>query len=107
MVLEEEGAIVPERGANGYRLYSERQLRQAWIAQRLKAAGVSAAEVRAVMAIKRGAATRAGKFAATVEALEAAKARLVERRRAADEAIQRLDSLIAECRSESSARGKA
>jgi DNA-binding transcriptional MerR regulator len=39
MVLEEDGAIVPERGANGYRLYSERQLRQAWIAKRLRAAG--------------------------------------------------------------------
>jgi hypothetical protein len=58
------------------------------------------------MAIKRGAATRTAKLAAADAALEAAKSRLLEKRRAVDEAIERLDSLIIECRAESRPGGK-
>jgi DNA-binding transcriptional MerR regulator len=106
MLLERDGVLVPQRAENGYRLYTEAQARQAGIARKLKAAGLSAAGIRDVMERKRGAARREGKLAAIASALERAKVQLVEKRRAVDEAIARLDSLIAECRAECRVRSR-
>ncbi|SDJ57097.1 MerR family DNA-binding protein [Microbulbifer yueqingensis] len=65
---EEHGLVVPGRGANGYREYSERDIDALHFIQRARCAGFSVGEVRGLLELYRNPARRSRDAREMVEA---------------------------------------
>ena len=89
-IYEQAGLLVPERAANDYRSYTERQVEEAMVIRDLRGAGLSLKVIGELVAIKRTGHSVEQKLTGFVRVLDEMEAELLEKRRAIETALQQI-----------------
>lgn len=87
-LLEDMGVLVPGRAPNGYRIYSERQVKLASAVRDMRAASLSGEEIARIIAVKSAHVASKDKYAELAVLLKQVEERLEGKKRAVDEAIR-------------------
>jgi DNA-binding transcriptional MerR regulator len=96
-LYEREGLLTPERHANGYRKYGASDIKHAGIIGDLRRAEVPLKEIARIISIKRMETPPREKLRECLDALNAMRKGLMEKRRGVDASLKRLDSMIRQC----------
>ncbi|NDJ76235.1 MAG: MerR family transcriptional regulator [Chloroflexi bacterium] len=89
-LYEKAGLLVPLRGGNNYRYYTEQQLKEAAVIRELREAGLSLHIIGTIFAIKRAPGSPEQKLARFLGVLDEAQDELIARQQAIDAALQQI-----------------
>lgn len=87
-LLEDKGVLVPGRAPNGYRVFSEAQLKLASAVRDMRAAGLTGEEIARIVAVKSARAASKDKYAELAVLLGRVEERLESKKRAVAAAIR-------------------
>lgn len=90
-LYEQVGLLVPQRATNGYRHYTEQQLKEASVIRDLREAGLSLPVIGRLIAIKRTDGSAQQKLSGCLEVLDQMHSELIAKRQAVDAALQQLE----------------
>jgi DNA-binding transcriptional MerR regulator len=90
-IYEEAGLLRPQRTLNNYRHYTEQQLREAFVIQKLREVDLPLPIISRLLSIKRAAWPVQQKAGEWLEVLDFIHAELMKQRQAIDTALQQLE----------------
>jgi DNA-binding transcriptional MerR regulator len=90
-LYEENGLLIPERRANGYRVYTERHLQEAQVIKELRASSLSLEAIQALFTLKRSTLPTPERLSRCLEILDRMSTELLQKCQAIDLALARLE----------------